>query len=265
MVVSLKKVRSISRIRSKNFGKRSSSTAPSSSPSATYNEVVSRYDYAHLALGKKEQQQIAFNLSTVSSLDNIHELETRYPASEDQRRREAALDEDNRSCVSIDDALSYSELGYGYKTNLGPTNLWQLAKKDKDMNNDAAHVSEKSTQSTMGFIHAVQRMVDCVSCSDASNASSKCEDASTKNSLEASQPSVGPPLQPTMSYISEGDLPTQDSQPIGGPKYYIVMNSKTRESKVYHENMPRKGDLFDVPEERGYEVLEYGFFGQKKE
>ena len=64
-------------------------------------------------------------------------------------------------------------------------------------------------------------------------------------------------ILPSMSNISKSELPTKDSTAIGGPKYYIVSNTKAGETKIYHEDMPREGEEINVPDERGYEVVEY--------
>lgn len=74
--------------------------------------------------------------------------------------------------------------------------------------------------------------------------------------------------------VLKTELPTKESQPLGGPKYYIVSNKKTDEALLYHEAMPSYDEEDDdnlipdclscagdhdvmVEEERGYEVVEY--------
>jgi hypothetical protein len=51
----------------------------------------------------------------------------------------------------------------------------------------------------------------------------------------------------------------KETQPLGGPKYYIATNTKKGRAKVVHEAMPATGrEGFKLAmEERGYEIIEY--------
>ncbi|KAL3789202.1 hypothetical protein ACHAW5_007474 [Stephanodiscus triporus] len=49
----------------------------------------------------------------------------------------------------------------------------------------------------------------------------------------------------------------RETQPLGGPKYYIVSITKMGKAKIVHEAMPVMGALEEAVEERGFEVIEY--------
>ena len=51
----------------------------------------------------------------------------------------------------------------------------------------------------------------------------------------------------------------KETQPLGGPKYYIMTNTKKGKAKVVHEAMPATGrEGFKLAmEEKGYEIIEY--------
>jgi hypothetical protein len=52
-----------------------------------------------------------------------------------------------------------------------------------------------------------------------------------------------------------------ETQPLGGAKYYIMVNTKRGQAKVVHEAMPAGGrEGFTITmEEKGYEIVEYDF------
>ena len=63
-----------------------------------------------------------------------------------------------------------------------------------------------------------------------------------------------------LSKISDRNMKNvEETQPLGGPKYYIVTNTKKGKAKVAHEAMPATGrEGFKLAmEEKGYEIIEY--------
>ena len=51
----------------------------------------------------------------------------------------------------------------------------------------------------------------------------------------------------------------KENQPLGGPKYYVVVNTKKGRARIVHEGMPaagREGFIMDM-EEKGFEIMEY--------
>lgn len=56
-------------------------------------------------------------------------------------------------------------------------------------------------------------------------------------------------------FVSSSDVAKMDSQPLGGPKYYIIANNKAGKTKICHEAFARATEA--IPEEKGYEVIEY--------
>ena len=51
----------------------------------------------------------------------------------------------------------------------------------------------------------------------------------------------------------------KEIQPLGGPKYYVMVNTKKGQAKIAHEGMPaagREGFIMDM-EEKGFEIMEY--------
>jgi hypothetical protein len=57
-----------------------------------------------------------------------------------------------------------------------------------------------------------------------------------------------------------------ETQPIGGAKYYVMVNTKKGQAKIVHEAMPatgREGFKFAM-EEKGYEIMEYDFLTEKE-
>lgn len=65
--------------------------------------------------------------------------------------------------------------------------------------------------------------------------------------------------------VSASKLPGKETQPLGGPKYYIVTNNKTGQAKIYHEAMPSQGASEAIADERGYEVVEYALLNTGEE
>lgn len=51
----------------------------------------------------------------------------------------------------------------------------------------------------------------------------------------------------------------KESQPLGGPKYYVMVNTKKGQAKIVHEGMPAAGrEGFKMAmEEKGFEIIEY--------
>lgn len=73
--------------------------------------------------------------------------------------------------------------------------------------------------------------------------------------------SLADTLATSLSKLSASDMPcVKESQPLGGPKYYVATITKNGQAKVINEAMPAMGneDNFKaVAEERGYEIIEY--------
>ena len=73
----------------------------------------------------------------------------------------------------------------------------------------------------------------------------------TTSSTSLSRSSCAP-----SSTIMEG---VRENQPLGGPKYYVVVNTKKGRARIVHEGMPaagREGFVMDM-EEKGFEIMEY--------
>jgi hypothetical protein len=72
-----------------------------------------------------------------------------------------------------------------------------------------------------------------------------------------------------LSKISDRNMTNvKETQPLGGPKYYVMTNTKKGKAKVVHEAMPATGrEGFKLAmEEKGYEIIEYDMLpgGAKK-
>lgn len=68
-------------------------------------------------------------------------------------------------------------------------------------------------------------------------------------------------IGPSLSLVSASEILVKETQPLGGPKYYIATNTKMGQARVIHEAMPSESYHTDnthaVPEEMGYEIIEY--------
>ena len=62
----------------------------------------------------------------------------------------------------------------------------------------------------------------------------------------------------SLSRISASRMPVNETQPLGGPKYYIAANTRVGRTRVIHEAMPTSDvDAGTVSEEMGYEIIEW--------
>ncbi|KAL3821897.1 hypothetical protein ACHAXA_008431 [Cyclostephanos tholiformis] len=58
----------------------------------------------------------------------------------------------------------------------------------------------------------------------------------------------------------------EETQPLGGAKYYIMVNTKKGQAKIVHEAMPASGKegFTSAMEEKGYEIIEYDFLPEEE-
>ena len=71
-----------------------------------------------------------------------------------------------------------------------------------------------------------------------------------------------------LSKLSDAKMKkVKETQPLGGPKYYIMTNTKKGQAKIVHEAMPAMGreGFHMAMEEKGYEVMEYDFLSPRGE
>lgn len=93
------------------------------------------------------------------------------------------------------------------------------------------------------------------------------KEVTTKQPDEVSaMPSNDEIKQTLSSLLATTELSKKETQPLGGPKYYVMIRARTGEAKIYHEDMPGPDDDIDVKsiaEEKGYEVVEYALVHQE--
>lgn len=72
--------------------------------------------------------------------------------------------------------------------------------------------------------------------------------------------SIAESTQTSLSILSDSKMKkVKETQPLGGPKYYIMTNTKKGQARIVHEAMPSTGrEGFNMAmEEKGYEIMEY--------
>eukprot|EP00571_Detonula_confervacea_P012295 CAMPEP_0172301588 /NCGR_PEP_ID=MMETSP1058-20130122/3436_1 /TAXON_ID=83371 /ORGANISM="Detonula confervacea, Strain CCMP 353" /LENGTH=754 /DNA_ID=CAMNT_0013011757 /DNA_START=111 /DNA_END=2372 /DNA_ORIENTATION=- len=74
--------------------------------------------------------------------------------------------------------------------------------------------------------------------------------------------SITESIATSLSNVSISEMPcVLESQPLGGPKYYIATICKRGQARIIHEAMPSfhdgGGDGEELEEEKGYEILDY--------
>lgn len=80
------------------------------------------------------------------------------------------------------------------------------------------------------------------------------------NDLSLADISVGTSLTSLSRLSAPGSMEgVKEIQPLGGPKYYVMVNTKKGQAKIVHEAMPAAGrEGFKMAmEEKGFEIIEY--------
>ena len=83
-----------------------------------------------------------------------------------------------------------------------------------------------------------------------------------------SEASIAESTRTSLSKLSDSKMiKVKETQPLGGPKYYIMTNTKKGQARIIHEAMPSTGrEGFNMAmEEKGYEIMEYDLLSPRGE